>query len=285
MIAGPHVNRCHVAGGSLAANIEAAIEDAHASADFVVGAVAVFIGGPHKRQITLETEGATKIRDLIEKSGLIVIAHNVYNASPWRGDPDAARFIRDEVKVCASASIGGLVVHLPKLPISSVMKYIDRLVVPGVEGVRVYFETPAVTPKESYYDSPEKLADLFREIRDTVDPDLERFGLCIDTAHLWTNGVDLSSGDSASAWLSRLESFADIIPPHCVMLHLNDSERERGRGPDSHAALTKGRIWADNEGGLRAFIDYARRHNIPTILERPECESLVDDYHVLQRLA
>lgn len=139
--------------------------------------------------------------------------------------------------------------------------------------VRLYLEVPAVLPKNSHYESPAKLRYLFAEIRRWADPDLRHFGLCIDTAHIWASGADIGSYDAAAAWLRELEACHDVIPPHAIMFHLNDNRHGRGSGRDHHAVLLAGQIWGDyadrpDKSGLAAFVDYAQRFGIPTVLER-----------------
>jgi endonuclease IV len=304
MLIGPHVNRYHAQsrgpGASprgpgagrpgLAEHIEAARAEALAVSGFKVTAAAVFVGGPSRREITLTPEERPALREYLARSGIRVIAHSAYCAAPWGGDPAAARHIREELGVCQEAGISGLVVHLPKLPVGAVMRHIRHLQNPDAPDVRVYLETPAVRPAESYYERPAKLAQLFAAIRAEVDPELAHFGLCVDTAHLWVCGVDLQSYEAASAWLDALESISDVVPPEAVMFHLNDSIRPRGVGPDAHAPLAAGMLWGPLRGrpgrsGLAAFVDYALRHAAPVILERAPKESLANDYQILRELA
>jgi deoxyribonuclease-4 len=272
----------------MAEHIEAARREAETEADFKIAAVSLFVGGPHNRQITLQEAERDELAEYLSRTGITAIAHSSYTAVPWRGDPDAARFIREEAGVCRDAGIVGLVVHLPKAPVAQVMRYAERLLNPDAPGVRIYLEIPAVRPAESYYETPAKLETLFRALRG-IDPPLGRFGLCIDTAHLWTAGVDLRTYAAADAWLQALEQRAGVIPPSHVMAHLNDSQRPRGVGPDKHAPLAQGRIWEAYrdrlpESGLAAFTDYAQRHNTVAVLERKPKDSLLDDYAVLREL-
>ncbi|MFA6166961.1 MAG: TIM barrel protein [Gemmatimonadaceae bacterium] len=287
---GPHVDRVHARGAraTIAEHVEAARRAAEVEAGFAVRAVSMFVGGPRDRQIIVPDAHADALREYLARTGIRAIAHSSYSAVPWRGDPDAARFIREESRVCARAGIAGLVVHLPKAPVDQVMKYIARLYDPA--GVRIYLETPAVRPDESYYETPEKLAALFRAIREKLDSRLDHFGLCVDSAHLWTCGVDVASYAAADAWLGALEQKHAAIPHDRVMIHLNDSRRARGVGPDAHAGLAAGEIWkeyAENlpASGLAAFVDYARRHDTVCILERKPAPALLDDYRALRELA
>lgn len=288
---GCHVNRYHARGArpSIAAHIEAARQEAEHDAGFKVTAVSVFVGGPQDRNITLHEEEGLELKGYLAQTGLRAIAHSSYSAVPWRGDPDAARFIREEAGVCQAAGITGLVVHLPKAPVEQVMRYLARLYNPAAADVRIYLETPAVTPRETYYETPEKLEALFRAIRAQLDPELAHFGLCFDSAHLWTNGIDLRGYAAANDWLTRLEAIADVLPHDRVMIHLNDSLKPQGVGPDAHAGLTHGKIWEGyrgklGESGLAAITDYAQRHDTPVILERKPKEALKSDYLIIREL-
>lgn len=143
------------------------------------------------------------------------------------------------------------------------------------ECVRLFLEVPHVLPKNSHYETPAKLCALFRQIREKVDPNLCYFGLCIDTAHVWACGADIASFEGASQWLAELEACHDVIPPRAIVFHLNDNRHGRGSGLDEHDPLLMGAIWGDyaqcpEKSGLAAFLDYARRYCIPTILERKE---------------
>ena len=296
MLLGSHVNRItHILHSSHGLNLSrghvivdsiqvAKCEAADCGVE--LRAAQIFVGGPRQRIITMTPEDSQALYKFTQENHFKVFAHSAYVAAPWGGDPDAARFIRKELKVCESAGIAGLIVHLPKAPIETVIKYIPRLLNPEVGSkVRIYFETPAVRPEESYFETPEKLAALFDALR-AFDADQSLFGLCVDTAHLWTCGVDISSRESAEDWLQRLEK---LIPPSITIIHANDSQRPLGVGPDMHAGLADGKIWSNyalhmKASGIAAFITYADKHKLPFILERNSKEKLLNDYHIIEKL-
>lgn len=290
MRAGPHVDRVHAAGAgrpSIVSHIRAA-RAAAATVDFDAKSFQIFAAGPRKMEITLRDEEADELRAYLEgEPQLTVISHGTYADFPWNGKPYPPKFIRSELEMCARAGIAGLVVHLGKPPPDVVMAVIPKLVI-AAPGVKVYLEIPHVKPENSHYETPEKLAVLFREIR-KLDPTLCKFGLCIDTAHLWSCGVDIQSYEDAEDWLERLAAVGDVITPADIIIHLNDSMDECGSGVDRHAPLLGGKMWEDyadrpKQSGLAAFVDYAARHEIVTILERKPPSALLDDYAVLERL-
>ena len=297
---GPHVHRANKAARR---NIVERIEEERARAraeGFDARGFQIFVAGPRSQTLTLRDAEVGQLRGLVDADpGLRVIAHGTYLDYPWYGKPFPAKFIRRELDLCARAGIAGLVIHLGKPDVSEVVKYLPNLLAghPAAGHPRplLYLETPHVKPENSLYETPEKLGKLFRAIREKEDPRLCRLGLCVDTAHLWSCGVDLQSYEAADAWLTRLAGEADAIPFDRLMFHLNDSHDECGSGLDHHAALLEGKIWKDYAGapqdsGLAAFVDFVERHDLVAILERngqPEelRADLNADYGVLRRLA
>jgi len=291
---GPHVDRVHAKQSgrpSITAHIKAARAEA-AKTDFDARAFQVFLAGPRSFSVTIRPEEADELKAYLDRSAasgerFVVLAHGTYLDFPWNGAPYPATSIRAELGWCSRAGISGLVVHLGKPGIPEVMAYLPRLV-SVCRDVSIFLETPHVKPENSHYETPEKLADLFRAIR-ALDPGLSRFGLCIDTAHLWACGVDLRSFESAEGWLRRLEAVADVIPPERIVFHLNDSHDARGSGLDRHSALFEGSIWSEyrdrpRQSGLAAFVDYILRHGTAAILERKPEKKLLDDYVAIGRM-
>jgi endonuclease IV len=152
----------------------------------------------------------------------------------------------------------------------------------------IYLETPAIVPMWASYDTPKKLSTLFNIIH-KINKN-HPFGLCLDTAHIWTSGNDISSYEGAKRWFSELMA-APYIPYDRIIIHLNDSANELGHGPDKHESLTHGFIWKNyknraalKNSGLYFIFQFANEHNIPLILERNNKEKLSEDYTVLSKL-
>ena len=106
---------------------------------------------------------------------------------------------------------------------------------------------------------------------------MERLGICLDTAHLWGAGYDVSTEDGvdelvdadrrdhrhASAW---------------SMLHLNDS-RTRGwaRRLDRHEHIGAGQIGAE---GMSELLNHPWLATLPTYLETPGMDSGYDEVNL-----
>jgi deoxyribonuclease-4 len=75
-----------------------------------------------------------------------------------------------------------------------------------------------------------------------------RIGFCLDTAHAWAAGIDLSEPSAIDALLDDFD--ARIGLERLVMLHFNDSRSERGSHLDRHQHLGAGRIGVAGLGHL-----------------------------------
>jgi len=92
----------------------------------------------------------------------------------------------------------------------------------------------------------------------------ERLGVCIDTAHLWGAGYDISN---ASTTREMLEQFDRIMGlDRLKVIHLNDTEMALGSHRDVHARLGEGII---GEEGLRVLLCEPRLAHTAVILETP----------------
>ncbi|HUF85307.1 MAG TPA: deoxyribonuclease IV, partial [Acidimicrobiia bacterium] len=101
-------------------------------------------------------------------------------------------------------------------------------------------------------------------ILEAVGPGSERLAFCLDTAHLWGAGYDISSAGGALAVVDRFEELIglDRLP----LIHLNDSRSLLGSRTDRHEHVAAGRIGAE---GLGAFLRDPRLAGTTFILETP----------------
>jgi len=286
----------------------------------------IFVSNPRGLHIILKDEEGKELQKFINGKKINVIAHSSYVAYLWSNKTSEQKnkylsFVLKELKVCKNYNISGLVIHLPKeniLTQKHIKKTMKKLLIGAVTGgtkIRaatptdaaptdvdttdvdttspiIYLETPAIKPMFANYDTVDKLSKLFHIIHDiSVEAGAKSpFGLCIDTAHIWTSGNDISTYEGAKRWFSGLMD-APYIPYDKIIIHLNDSERELGRGPDKHASLTHGKIWNKyktrgelKHSGLYFIIEFAKQYSIPLILERKNKEMLNEDYAVLKKL-
>ena len=99
----------------------------------------------------------------------------------------------------------------------------------------------------------------------------ERLAFCLDTAHLWGAGYDISSAQGAAAVIDRFEELIglDRLP----MVHLNDSRSLLGSRTDRHEHVGAGRIGPE---GLGAFLRDPRLAGATFIMETPGADEGYD---------
>jgi deoxyribonuclease IV len=100
----------------------------------------------------------------------------------------------------------------------------------------------------------------------------ERLGVCLDTAHVFAAGYDLTSAAGTRKMLRELVLAVGL--ESILALHLNDSKTARGSRVDRHEHIGKGQI------GLEAFgviMRDRRFRKIPKVLETPKGKDLRED--------
>ena len=106
-----------------------------------------------------------------------------------------------------------------------------------------------------------RFEELHRIIENVKDK--KRIGVCIDTAHLFAAGYDISK----KGFDNTLKEFDRVIGlEYLKFLHLNDSISERGLKVDRHTHIGKGNIGIE---GFRAVLNHPKIKNLPGILETP----------------
>jgi deoxyribonuclease-4 len=91
-----------------------------------------------------------------------------------------------------------------------------------------------------------------------------RLAFCLDTAHLWGAGYDISSAEGTAGVVDRFEEL--IGADRLAMIHLNDSRSALGSRSDRHEHVGAGRI---GPVGLGAFLRDPRLAGTTFIMETP----------------
>ncbi len=92
----------------------------------------------------------------------------------------------------------------------------------------------------------------------------ERLGVCLDTAHLWGAGHDISTQATTLEVLRHFDKTVGL--ERLKVLHLNDTEKDLGSHRDVHARIGEGII---GEEGLRTLLCDPRLAHVAVLLETP----------------
>jgi len=168
--------------------------------------------------------------------------------------------------MCNRLGISIYNIHLPaNKPTNDVVNVIKNHLINAVSNVTMTLEIIACKENKNSYINPENLNKLCAQLKKELSNDnFEKIKICIDTAHLHASGVNITSKQDAKSYFTQLNS--DSIG----LIHLNDNYNKFKSNKDKHAPLTKGNIWNDDVSGLIYIVRYAKKHNIPIILESHE---------------
>ncbi|WP_336034965.1 deoxyribonuclease IV [Halobacterium yunchengense] len=119
---------------------------------------------------------------------------------------------------------------------------------------------------ESDAGSGTKLGGDFEHLAYVVEESRHDLDVCLDTAHAFAAGYDLSTPDAVDDALAEFDDVVGADRLACV--HLNDSKHECGTNKDEHAHIGEGLI---GEDGMRAFVnhDLVAGEDVPLVLETP----------------
>ena len=120
----------------------------------------------------------------------------------------------------------------------------------------------------------EQLAYIINRVREP-----QRLCVCLDTAHLFAAGYDITSEASIRKTLREFDRI--IGRDRLVAMHLNDSKTARGSRVDRHEHIGKGQIGLD---AFRFIMRDRRFRKIPKALETPKGEDLREDVMNLKTL-
>lgn len=113
----------------------------------------------------------------------------------------------------------------------------------------------------------EHLANILEKVDDH-----ERFGVCLDTCHLFAAGYDIRT---ERGYKETLREFDRLIGINAIKaFHFNDSKKSLGSRVDRHCHIGRGFIGLE---AFRCLVNDRRFKNIPKILETPKGPDLRED--------
>ena len=131
---------------------------------------------------------------------------------------------------------------------------LDELDVPT--GVTVLVESDA--------GSGTKLGGDFEHLAAVLDESAHDLGVCLDTAHAFAAGYDLSTTAGVDETVDEFDDVIGLDNLHCI--HLNDSKHACGTNKDEHAHIGEGEIGVE---GMRRIVNHPNLRDLPFVLETP----------------
>jgi deoxyribonuclease-4 len=223
------------------------IGTAFASAAAERGLAPVVVHAPYL--INLATPDAT----IFDKS-VILLGETIRRASRF-----GARYVVFHVGSHRGAGVEAGIRHIAE--------GLSRVLPAAPDGISVLLENDV----GAGYEVGNKIEHL-AAVLDALPGYRERLGICLDTAHLWGAGYDLSTAEEVERILADVDRLVGL--PRLPVIHLNDTATALGGHRDLHARIGEGII---PEVGLRALLRHPALQETAFLLETP-IKTLEDDH-------
>jgi deoxyribonuclease-4 len=210
-----------------------------------------------------------------------VVVHATYLIN--LASPDAkhrepsVRMLAAELVAASALGADLVVVHSGSHMGSGEEKGADRLA-EGIRRAREIAGDKAVDPIiENTVGAGTQLCSTF----DALAGIAEKAGVrvCVDTAHAYVSGYDLSTPDGAREVAAKLRT---TLGERLALLHLNDARNELGSHRDGHERVGEGRI---SQGAWVELL--AALPGVPVVMETPHATPAVDaeQVRIVKKLA
>lgn len=200
-----------------------------------------------------------------------VVAHDTYLIN--LASPDATNrqksldAFADELERCAELGIGYLVTHPgahlgegEAAGIAAIVESFKEILQRGAgDSVEVLLETTA--------GQGTSLGHRFEHLRDIIAglAGSDRFGVCVDTCHIFAAGYDIKSAEGYAETMRQLEATVGADRVKCF--HVNDSKTDLGSRVDRHDHIGQGYLTKE---AFRHLVNDPRFVDVPKILETPK---------------
>jgi deoxyribonuclease IV len=233
----------------------------------------------------LKPEEVELFRRRRDEADLVVFGHNSYLVNPGSPKPDvfdtSVKSLIAELERADALGLPFLVMHPGAHGGAGEEEGLKRV----VEGLnQVTRVTPKVKTRLAIENTAgqgsclgakfEHLAYLLNHV---AEP--QRFGVCLDTAHLLESGYDIRDAKSYEATFREFEKVIGVS--WLLGWHLNDSKTPLGSRVDRHEHLGEGHVGMET---FRLLMQDKRWRHLPKVLETPKSEDMHEDVESLKKI-
>jgi len=243
-------------------------------------ALQIFLGS--KRSASLKTktklteEDITEIRNYINHKQITLIIHSIYLLNFCTALPNSGhiRYMHDnlqyDLQIGAKIGTKCVIIHLgstkdlePDIAMKNLIANLNKIIRTKPAGIQLSLETSAGQGFQIGY-TLEELAQIWNGVKHFGN---KKVGICIDTAHVFVSGYDISSPSGITAYLERFNKL--IGWKNITNFHINDSRYPSASRKDEHRGIGQGLIYNTHHGisALKYIKTFCQKRGIPMILE------------------
>jgi deoxyribonuclease-4 len=218
---------------------------------------------------------------LLKKYNIKCVVHASYTINCSKEWNKTSWWIREfimEIQLAYKIGAFGIVIHLGKQLNLSIEEGLNNMFtslvyvssqIENCENIKILIETSSGQGSELCY-KIENFAHFYNKINQ--HPKISnRFGICLDTCHIFVSGHDIRSSILLIKYLELFEKLIGLS--NIKLIHLNDSKNELGTKIDRHENLGYGFIGKKN---IVRVIKFFKKINIPILLETPNLKQNED---------
>ena len=229
---------------------------------------------------------ASAFRAAQKESGLYIFAHNSYLVNLASQDPQmfatSVKAMIQELERAEALNLPFLVMHPgshggagEEAGLKRICEGLNKIV-EATKGYKCKMALEIIAGQGNALGYQlEQLAVLIESVKNET-----RFGICLDTAHLYAAGYNIRTRAGYDATFDQVEKLFGV--KRVLGLHLNDSKVPLGKRVDRHEHLGNGEIGIDCFHWLVQDPRWART---PMVLETPKSEDMHEDIDNLKKLA
>ena len=254
-------------------------------------AAQIFVGNSHSATVTKKPkwtdEQADEIKEYIKQNEMYLVIHACYLLNFCKFPPSSSKIqyavqnLIFDVNMATRIGASGVVVHIGyqlelereeayQNMVDGIKKVIDKT----PNGGTIILETPAGQGSQ-IATTLEDFAEMYNMFPAKYK---KRLGICVDTCHVFSAGTNLHTVAGVKKYLKDFDKL--IGKEHLVLFHVNDSKKPLNSRKDQHECIGYGYIYNKGMGGdisaLCTLAQYARKNNVPMILETPSGKKAKD---------
>jgi len=234
-------------------------------------AAQIFLGSNRSASMKTKTkftsEDIQEIRELLSTSRMQLIVHTIYLLNLCKAPPSSGQMkwmhanIWHDMEYGAKLGAKCVVLHLGSrmnIPIqealTNLISNINHIIRKAPPGIQLALETAAGAGSQVGY-TLEELAVIWNGVKHNGT---KKIGICIDTAHIFVAGEDISTVEGIKDYMRRFNSL--IGWGHITNFHINYSRYPLGSRHDEHRGIGSGLVYPLND--YRCYNTYGVRDAI-----------------------
>lgn len=222
-----------------------------------------------------------QVKKIIKQNNIriaIHLSHSINLASEWKSTDWTIQQCINEIISASKLNAFCVIIHTGKKLLNSESIALNNMYSSLLfihqqtlnYNIKILIETSAGQGTETLYDISNLCNFMNKFYNHPNDLVKNRFGICIDTCHLFTAGYK-----DISHVITVIDSIIGV--DKIKLCHLNDSKKDFGSKLDRHENIGYGKI-GKNE--IHTIINFILKLQIPIILETPD-EHIDKDYELL----